>query len=313
MPLTPATANGSAATPTLSASRPISPLRGTAWRHTRRHLLQGNDAGSCTLEMLPEGTLRYLKQLPRESVLCILNAAANGLQLTTLKDDHKRTIYRVWLDGQSFILKTYRNLHRWLAVSPDTKGWLCSHRLQNDVPCYAWYRRHDLSSATIIYADAGNRDLYMPECLQESQAICSNRFAQAGAIIAALHRQNIFHADTKPSNFVFQDGTQQPSTVQLIDTDDVRAYWHLSRKRRAKNLAQFLGCTRRDILPTIYDNAHMAFLHAYMNQLPAQPMDILALIPEIRRAMAILYPDRIERQQQLCTQLLARLQQRTEA
>ncbi|MFA6929687.1 MAG: serine/threonine-protein kinase, partial [Lentisphaeria bacterium] len=230
------------------------------------------------------------------------------MQEVVLKDDHKRSISRVWLDDKAYVLKKYQHLHRWLAVSQDTRGWLGAHRLQNGVSCYAWYRRHDLSYSIIVYEDAGDCDLYMPQCLQSPVPQLFDLFRQAGGCIAALHRQNIFHADTKPSNFVYQSNAGTNRKVRLIDTDDIRNYWHLSNKKRARNLAQFIGCSRPEVSQTLYVQTLLEFFRGYLLESLTSTAELLALLPAMRRATLALYPERKNRNLAIFARLLKYLQ-----
>lgn len=257
--------------------------------------MHGSSSGFCRQEVLGEGVLRYTDELSRQSILKLLGVDSFHLQKVFLKEDHKRSISRVWLDDKAYVLKKYQHLHRWLLVSPDTRGWLGAHRLQNGVSCYAWYRRHDLSYSIIVYEDAGDRDLYMPQCLQAPVPQLFDLFRQAGACIAALHRQNIFHADTKPSNFVYQSNADEQRKVRLIDTDDVRIYWRLSSKKRARNLAQFIGCSRPEVPQALYVQALLKFFHGYLLEYPTSTAELLALLPSMQRAILVLYPERKDR------------------
>lgn len=289
--------------PSQSPEAIISAHTGWDWWKLRHQLLHGSVDGSCRLERLDAGILRHTPELPRDLLLRLIGATADPLPETMLKQDRKRSIFRVRLDDRSFVLKKYHRLHRWLAVSPDARGWLGAHRLRNDVPCYAWFRRHDLSLAVIVYADAGDRDLYMLSCLQSPPDLVGALFRQAGICIAALHHQNIFHADTKPTNFVYHSHEQPIPAVQLIDTDDVRLCWHLSHQRQIRNLAQFIGCTRADFPPERYAALLPAFLQGYRQQSSLTTAELLQLSPAIRRTILALYPERQLRNQPILDQL----------
>jgi serine/threonine protein kinase len=273
---------------------------GLAWWDLRRNLL-GRGDGPYQAENLPDGLLRYSKLFDRDDLLDILGLGKQVLPEVTLKIDLKRSITRVKLGDRSFILKKYHRLHRCMLFSPDRKGWLGAHRLNNDVACHAWYRRHDLSYAVIVYADAGDLDLYMPQCLASPPELLNELFRQVGTMIAQLHRQNIFHADTKPGNFVY-DGKTIPAQVKLIDTDDVRTYWRISKRLKVRNLAQFIGCTRPEFSET-YLPALLAFFQGYLQQYPTSPAELLRLFPALRNATAALYPKREPLNQQLFAQL----------
>lgn len=286
--------------PSLQAAGDLSVKTGLDWWKLRRNLLAGTP-GPFRQENLADGILRYSKDFDRNELLNILGLDQQVLPEDTLKVDLKRSITRVRLGDRSFVLKKYHHLHRWLLVSPDRKGWLGAHRLNNDVACYAWYRRHDLGSAIIVYADAGDHDLYMKQCLESPPELLNELFRQAGVMIAQLHRQNIFHADTKPGNFVYKGKTANPR-LRLIDTDDVRTYWRISKRLKARNLAQFIGCTRPEF-SEVYLPALLSFFQGYLQQFPTSPTELLQLFPAMRDASAALYPEREELNQPLFEQL----------
>lgn len=271
-------------------STPLFLFAGCRWRHLRRQLLHGGIgvSGHWHCESLVDGVLRYSDRMSRDEILALFGLASGGGSAIPLKEDPKRSVFRICFAGRSFILKRYHRLHRWSKVSPDQKSWLGAHRLQNDVACYAWYRRHDLREALILFEDVGDYDLFMPECLQMPTEKLNRLFAQAGKLIAQLHAQGIFHADTKPGNFVFASNQPEPQ-VRLVDTDDVRRYWILSTTKKARNLAQFLGCTREDGM-AVYPEAQLAFCQEYMRQLPTTTNDLQRLMPAVRKAMETLYP-----------------------
>lgn len=286
--------------PSRQAAGDLSVKTGRDWWNLRRNLLAGA-GGSFQVENLADGILRYSKDFVRNDLLNILGLGQQVLPEETLKVDLKRSITRVRLGDRSFVLKKYHHLHRWLLVSPDRKGWLGAHRLNNDVACHAWYRRHDLSYAVIVYEDAGDLDLYMPQCLESPPELLNELFRQAGVMIAQLHRQNVFHADTKPGNFVYKGKTSNP-WLSLIDTDDVRTYWRISKRLRARNLAQFIGCTRPEFSEA-YLPALLSFFQGYLQQYPASPAELLQLFPAMRDATAALYPEREELNKTLFEQL----------
>jgi tRNA A-37 threonylcarbamoyl transferase component Bud32 len=280
----------------------LSVKTGATWRRFRRQLLNGDaSTGTFQVEKLDDGLLRYSNSIARDDLLSILKLGQSALPRDILKQDLKRSIFRVWLGERSFVLKEYHRLHRWLSFSPDCKGWLGAQRLNNGVACHAWYRRHDLSHAIIVYDDAGELDMYMPKCLQSPPELLNELFRQAGTTIALLHRQNIFHADTKPGNFVYPEKHPHPQ-VKLIDTDDIRYYWQLSKKRRARNLAQFIGCTRPEF-KQLYITAWKTFFQGYLQESATSTKELLAMLPALRKSLCSLYPERESLNRQLLPQL----------
>lgn len=281
----------------------LSLLVGSRWRHCRRQLLHGGviDGGHVHCEQLADGVLRRTDSLPREAILALFGLGAESGPAVSLKDDRKRSVFRVYLDQKSYILKRFHHLYRWQAVSPDQKSWLGAHRLHNGVACHAWYRRHDLREAMILYEDAGDCDLFMNQCLQMPPEKLNHLFAQAGKTLAQLHALGVFHADTKPGNFVFVSSHHEPE-VKLIDTDDVRQYWMLSARKKARNLAQFLGCTKTWAM-AVYPAAQLAFCNGYLQQLPAANKEMPSLMPKVWRAIISLYPNWESRNRQLWEKL----------
>ena len=266
----------------------ISIYRGRKWKNLRRQLLHGSKDGSFNLLRRPDAILRYSNKLEPEIMEALL--ALPEEQQSFLKKDLKRSVTRAWLDGKSYVLKYFYHLHRWVIFSPDCKAWLGAHRLQDRNACYAWFRRNDNRLAIIIYEDAGDLDLYMPRCLSMPLPTLQYLFAQAGTCIALLHEQQIFHADTKPGNFVFHSQDAK-YTLSLIDKDDVRLYSRLAQRYQARNLAQFIGCSQ-PAHAQAYVPALQAFMRSYCLKRNFSPPQALKLFPEIRRAMQNLYPER---------------------
>lgn len=284
----------------------LSVKTGFTWWRFRRQLLNGAAiSGSIQVENLNDGIFRYSNAIARSDLLKLIGLGQISLPEEILKDDLKRSTIRVWLDERSYILKKYRCLHCWSMVSPDQKGWLGAHRLNNDVACYAWYRRNDLSYAVIVYEDAGDLDLYMPQCLQSPPERLNELFLQAGVMLALLHRQNAFHADTKPGNFVYF-GKQANPQLKLIDTDDVRTYRKISKHRRIRNLAQFIGCTRPEFRQ-LYPSAWEAFFQGYLQHSGTSPKELLAMFPALQKSVDSLYPERESLNHQLLPQFEAQL------
>lgn len=194
-----------------------------------------------TRHNLSDGTLIHLSSLSPEACRTIMEAHDKSIDSGTwLKSDPKRNTTRVTSNNDNFIVKKYLHLHALHCVSADVLGWCGSNRLQGTPRCHAWFRRRDDKAAYLIFDDAGDRDLFLENGLFLPPEQTAELFAHAGAIIASLHNQNAYHADTKPSNFV--TSTSNPRSLNLIDCDDVRVFFHISTRHCAKNIAQFIGC-----------------------------------------------------------------------
>ena len=217
-------------------------VRGWSWWCFRWQLLRGGKDIAVVRDQ--EGVLRhkrcYAPAMIREA---IRQHKDNVQQGRMLKDDHKRRASRIHAaDGRTYIVKEYRNPLWPGCFSRDQQGWLGSNRLVGSAECFAWQRNADLTAAYLLFQDAGDGDLYMAHDLTLPVNEAVPLYRQAGQMLAGLHRQGIYHADTKPSNFVFSTSASGHHRLTVIDCDDIRVNICLSRQRRLKNLAQFIGC-----------------------------------------------------------------------
>jgi len=266
-------------------------VTGLRWLKKRRRLLKGGDG--VTVTRMADGVVRTAWGFAPSDVLAAVerhNAAAVSERF--VKTDVKRRITRVELDGRSLIVKEYMHLHKMLVFSPDMKGWLGSQRLPFAAHCLGWYRRTDASRAWLVFEDVGDGDLYRPRVdSPEAVELVLKRARWAADLIAAMHNKGIFHADTKPGNFVSRG--QEPS-VTLIDCDDVRVYGHLSLKRRLKNVAQFLGCLWRVEDTGVRRQMIQAFLAEYAEKtgMTVQQLTVNCR-PTLMRYIRKLYPARV--------------------
>lgn len=174
-----------------------------------------------------------------------------------VKNDKKRRISRVVLDGQIYVVKEYVSIHYLKCVSLDSKCWKGTALVPGAAKCLAWLRGK--GRAWIVQENAGDGDLFQP-CWQDNLPLAERQFQAAGRALAALHAQGIYHADTKPGNFVTKTGQPQ---VTIIDCDDVRKYHRISNAHKMKNLAQFCGCLWKVTDDVARHRLVDAFLHGY--------------------------------------------------
>ena len=118
-------------------------------------------------------------------------------------------------------------------------------------------------------------------------------YRQAGKMLAGMHAQGIYHADTKPANFVFTRSSFGGPLLTIIDCDDIRVSLFLSRRCCRKNLAQFIGCLWCLQKMTTRVALAQAFLRGYGSLAANAAGSVLRSPAEQRKLAAIchkLYP-----------------------
>ncbi len=216
--------------------------RGCSWWHFRWELLYGGPNIGVIRDC--SGILRYKRSCGPDFVRAAIQLHSdNVLHGRMLKDDRKRRASRIIAaDDQSYIVKEYRHPRRLSFFSTDQQGWLGSNRLVGSAECLGWQRKADLAAAYLLFRDVGDSDLYMAQGLSLPLEEAGAIYQRAGEMLWGMHQQGIYHADTKPSNFVFPTAVPGRHPLTIIDCDDIRVSLFLSRRRRLKNLAQFIGC-----------------------------------------------------------------------
>ena len=145
-----------------------------------------------------------------------------------------------------------------------------------------------------IFQDAGTCNLFQVAELEATKQDAETLFREAGILLSKIHNRNIFHADTKPTNFVPNQHLPGMRPVLIVDCDRVTRYHRLPAYRRAFNLAQFLA----DCKPFPSDENRMdrcitAFLTGYRNAIRNRDLDFKELLAQARE-LALNHP-RIER------------------
>lgn len=190
-----------------------------------------------------QGTWTFLANFPLAQLNDILNQHHRHCneELCLKKDDNQR-ITRVLLDQQSFIVKEFCKDHARNFLTRGRRAWEFHQRLRNfSAPCLGWFRDQQQRSF-LTFIDLGEVQLHHPP--QPQHTHLPALYAAAGKLLASMHNHNVYHADTKTSNYVINDlcpWLEQP--VALVNCDDVHFYRTLPETRRVKNLAQFLATT----------------------------------------------------------------------
>gem|GEM_PF-1711787 len=213
------------------------------WTGRRRRLTR---AGSlCEKHADAQGSWLLLRPFPSALAPRILAEHRRLAAVAQLiKNDRKRQLSRVRLDGVSHIVKEYRQPRRRGRRDSDLQSWLNTYRLAlHSLPvaaCQAWYRAA-CGPGFLVQVDAGSRTLF--QALETAAARERRQWlVAAAAILAWLHRDGIAHNDLKTSNFILADdrpGAALP--LRLIDADAVRFRRRVSARLRLKNLCQVLN------------------------------------------------------------------------
>ncbi len=163
-----------------------------------------------------------------------------------LKDDRKRAITRVKLDNHhSFIVKEFKKAP-WWHLRSQVKRTMRGTALMRSYTPYCWGNYHDNESGSdfLIFPDCGTGNFYQTDYAKRPDA--KELYFACGVLLAQLHTSGIFHADTKPTNFVRNEFCKDecPEEVCLIDCDNVKRHTPpLSLPLRIFNCAQFIAGT----------------------------------------------------------------------
>ena len=180
------------------------------------------------------------KEICGEALSCLVEAhwraVSNGKALRSIA---KRQVTRVCYDGKSYIVKTYqlgffrrvlglkvRSFNYMDCLGGLTPGCLC------DCTMGDWQ--------VVVFEDAGKNNLFDFDYKVPDDARTLGCFAEAGRLLAEMHRRNVFHGDTKSPNFVVNDNCPALSPVVIVDCDKVKQYKELPALKKAFNLAQFI-------------------------------------------------------------------------
>lgn len=201
----------------------------------------------------------------------------------------KRQVSRVEFNAETYIVKAYRRnvLYRFFHMNPgNTRGVAKLEGLTP--PCLADFL-FDKNWQVTIYQDAGNANFfYHEDFLAECQNVLG-AYAGAGSLLGQIHKRNLYHADTKPPNFVLNKNIPTLPPVVIVDCDRVLSYGKLPEKRWLFNLAQFfIGAPPfhdEDLLPLALD----AFLKSYMDTVGI-PVDSFSALQGKIFALAVSHP-----------------------
>lgn len=185
---------------------------------------------------------------------------------TVLKRDVKRQVYRITVEGKSYIFKTYyypRYRPNFLRL--DHTCWLNTNRLAIYGIDVAKVLAHGVGSdftGYIILEDVGSLTLHQyAVSLDETEKdkLCE----RLGDFLASVHNMNVYHSDMTPHNILVQkneDGFEP--RLRLIDCDKINTLRFITKKMQAHNLYQLtqsfdynnIDRRRYKLIETFYHN-----------------------------------------------------------
>ena len=164
---------------------------------------------------------------------------------SALKNQAKRAVTRVKTPKGSFIVKEFRP--RWFGHHKALCQEACdATRLMRGYtpPCTDPISAPNSRSAFLVLQDCGAGNFY--ETAYSQRPNSTLLYHACGALLADLHTSGLYHADTKPTNFVANDLCQNSCNrpVCLVDCDHVTRYQPpVPMSLRIRNAAQFLAGT----------------------------------------------------------------------
>lgn len=163
-----------------------------------------------------------------------------------IKNEKKRAVTRVKIPGSgSFIVKEFRRAP-WWHLRDQSKATAKSTLLMRDFTPYCWMRHQDpeTGSTCLVFCDCGEGNFFGTDYAARADA--EKLYAACGEVLAQLHSGRLYHADTKPANFVINQFCHDEcqNSVCLVDCDKVRQYQRpLPWRLRIHNAAQFIAGT----------------------------------------------------------------------
>ena len=161
-------------------------------------------------------------------------------------------------------------------------------------PFAALQRRHSLLTKQSIYITeyfANSSDLHsfaskrLSTKPAEQFALKKQLCHQLAAILASLHKNGLWHRDSKASNFIVYKGTQNKYRILLVDMDGIKRYFLRRRSRQFRSLWQLAASLMS--VSVISRTDYLRTFTAYCNLTGLEPSQRRALFRQLaRRAQA---------------------------
>jgi len=210
------------------------------WPGRRARLLA--DSSLCETAQTADGQWRLYRPFPLALAQQALGQhdAKVGAG-TTLKDDRKRRLSRVSVDGQALVVKEFL-LPGQGPWRPDRRSWLNHYRLSADAfpvcRCHAWLQ--GCGRGVLVLEDVGRVTLQQA-CLAVSPPERRRLLAATMRLLAYLHATGVVPRDMKATNVVVCPGMAAARPVCLVDADAVRFDVRVGPAHRTTGLRQLIG------------------------------------------------------------------------
>lgn len=176
---------------------------------------------------------------------------------------YKRVRRRNWLKRLTAVLRGNRARRAWrLAQRMEQLGIATATPLAAIIPRWE-LRNPDSFLMTAWVEHSCNLDLRL-QAFGESPLSPGHTKAAArslGRLLGRMHACRISHRDLKASNVLLQE-TSTDASARIIDLDGAAVRWHVSRRRRARDLARLVIDLGR--FPIVSRAQRMRFLKAYL-------------------------------------------------
>ena len=196
-----------------------------------------------------------------------------------LRNLRKRQVSRVSYDGGRYVVKSYH-------INPFRRIFDCmpfnadyADLLGDLTPTLRANFAYRFNCQVTVVDDAGEMDMFHLFGLSPLPSDFKDKYLESGKLLAKIHAKNIFHADTKPPNFVINSNLPAMPPILIIDCDKVRKYPTLPMEKKVFNIAQFIACNSPNVESNLklYHDAMKAFLGGYAQEanLPREEMEAI--------------------------------------
>lgn len=197
------------------------------------------------LENLPRLNAAPLDDTAIQAIVKLHQTNLDAANDALLKNESKRAISRVCFENKRYLVKEFKRRPWWHLNRLHKRSWQGTVLLTRYTPqvCGEFHDRRN-GSDYLIFPDCGTGNFYGGDYALRDDA--KQIYAECGRVLAELHDAGLYHHDTKPANFVYNEccKTECPHEVCLVDCDNVtRTVPPVPTPQRIHNLAQFIAGT----------------------------------------------------------------------
>lgn len=197
-----------------------------------------------------------------------------------LKNDRKRCVSRLSVGGVSFIVKHFKKTP-WVSWFSHARRTMKYTELMQGLtpPCLGMLHTKKRGEL-LFFHDCGLGNFY--DWSYHEEPDLAGLYYACGSLLADVHNKQLYHADTKPANFVVNSRLPHLwHRVLLVDCDNVRKYRRLPMRLRIRNLAQFLGGTGYLGNQDRWELMNGQFFQGYRERITANGFDFDELLANV--------------------------------